>query len=150
MKPNHKYLKLYNLYNATNIDTLRGRDNIFNLQEPNDWVCDVIEYQRGHRSMTIKIFEKGKQDNYFMLSAKNIFSFSGTFMWNGANFRLLSSNESLTFLKRFLNFENYPDEILKDLFLIITAINPQTEIIISASDFDIILNEYNPNFIKQL
>jgi hypothetical protein len=150
MKPNLTYLKLCNLYNATNIHELRGNDNILNLEQPTNWMCYVVEYQTGHPSMTIKIYEKYKEENYFLLIAENIFSFSGIFRWQGANFRLLNPDESLAFLRKFSIFENYPNDLLKDWLLVITTINSQIDVTISASDFYIILNEYTPSFIKRL
>jgi hypothetical protein len=77
----------------------------------------------------------------------NVFYFSGPVFWDNCEFYLSSAEENLIFMRNFREYEVYPDEIVKDLYLLVKIVKYPLEIKISATNIAIIIQNHKPIFI---
>ena len=77
-------------------DTEIIQENIFGLEDPDNWGCTVDYYISGHSQLGIRAYNKNL-DMSIKLGFEGVEYFSGAIRWEGANFRLHSRDEIIKF-----------------------------------------------------
>jgi hypothetical protein len=140
-------INIHDLHGKKHIHDLRGTSNLLKLANPDRYHCELFEYQRSLRSLKIKIYDVENSLNFFLLAMTNVFYFSGPVFWDNCEFYLSSAEENLIFMRNFREYEVYPDEIVKDLYLLVKIVKYPLEIKISATNIAIIIQNHKPIFI---
>lgn len=86
--------------------------NIFNLDEPDQYECFVRRFYIGHGTLTVVIRRKDNRTANRYLVFSSVEYFSGAIRWYGANFTIKPDDEALALLRKVERFENYSDEKL--------------------------------------
>lgn len=137
------------IHGKNRLSDMRGYTNILGLKTPNEFHCQIIDYKAGHSVLQIKIYEPASYtEKSFILTIENVFYMACPKHWEGANFRLASEAETILFLRKFSQYQQVPDWILKDLSLLMILEDSPIEIMICATNFTLFLEEYRPQFIN--
>jgi hypothetical protein len=95
-------------------------DNIFNLPDPDRWVCKIREYEWGHSQLRLTL-EDPEQHRTLYLSFVGVDYHEGPIVWQGANFRRTSDDECLEILRRTDANDRFSDRSLLGDFALFTV-----------------------------
>lgn len=142
-----KALDIAHINGKKKVYELRGFSNILGLENPNELECSIMEYKSGLSVLQIRLYESlAYSEKFFTLEITNLFYLSCPNQWKGANFRLANELEAIKFLRRFPQYKQIPDEILKDLTLLMVLEDVPFDVMICATNFAIFLDDYHPKF----
>lgn len=124
-----------------NIFLMRGDENILGLQSPGDFSCSISSYITSHKIMKIWIHEKGKAYKGFFVHLTSVDYFSGFTDWSGANFKLLTDKDGITFMR----------QIKRNINGVIAQVDcGEYKIYLSCTEFKLELANYIPPFIDSI
>ncbi|MDX2076210.1 MAG: hypothetical protein SFZ02_07250 [bacterium] len=133
-----KLIDVATLHRKGYIYLMKGKENILGLQNPDDFSCNIHSYITSHKIMKIWIHEKSRDSNGFLMHLTGVHYFSGFTNWHGANFRLLTDEESMAFT----------GSLGRDTNGFIVEINSGvSKIYISSTKFELQIGNYIPQFI---
>lgn len=95
----------------SNDDSEKIQENIFGIEDPDNWVCTVDSYISGHSYLVIRAYNENL-DKAIKFGFEGIEYFSGAIRWEGANFRLHSQSDCVKLL---LNHRPSYNEIITQL-----------------------------------
>ncbi len=72
-----------------------SNDNIFEIQNAEQYHCNILNYSLGHRNMYIEVKNVPDKFEKFYLVFGRVLYFSGLTSWRGANVRLAPNDEYL-------------------------------------------------------
>lgn len=75
-------------------------DNIFQIPDPNAWVCKVIQGGVRHNPLVIELTNKDIKDGPVKLEFSYTYHFSGWMVWRGANFRVGTARNFADHIRR--------------------------------------------------
>lgn len=73
------------------------QENVFGLEDPDNWGCEIQVYSVGHKVMQIGC---RSIKTHIEIAFNSVEYFSGATKWNGANFRLHSREECIELLTK--------------------------------------------------
>lgn len=114
-----------------------GFNNIFPLDNPQEYSCAVFLYEIGHLGMYIRVSRKKEMPFYLYFPLVRYFS--GPTSWQGADFQLAAKpDEHLNWLGKIGYYGNWPrDVVLDEHFQIFTIVPPGgATIVIVAGDVE--------------
>ena len=81
-------------------DTEKIQDNVFELEDADNWGCTIEIYVSGHSQLVIRAYNQ-HLDKSIRISFHSVEYFSGAMNWVGANFHLHSRDECTKFLSKY-------------------------------------------------
>lgn len=88
-------------------------DNLFEIGNPDDYLCMVESFSIGLAVLTIEVMKKSKMSDQFRLQFFPVEYFSGPIVWYSANFQIAPREETLRVLAR---LERYSEVSVEELF----------------------------------
>jgi hypothetical protein len=87
-----------------------GFKDIFSIENPDQFVCQVIFMRMDHSVLALQVNLIDNLFNYFDIEFSTVRYYSGPLGWRGANFQIAPYEECTNILRRIPGFENYPTE----------------------------------------
>src|SRR5215475_6243017 len=75
-----------------------SNENIFNVLNPDEWTCQLIDYMPSHSQLFFEL-DRHLPNQSLYLVFQTVEFFEGPLVWKGANFRLGESDECLQLLR---------------------------------------------------
>jgi len=72
-------------------------ENVFQLDEPDEWSCFIQSYTSGHKMLEIRA-ERPDEGDHRVIRFRKVAYHSGPMTWTGANFRMFEDDAMFEFL----------------------------------------------------
>ncbi len=127
-----------------------GTKNVFGIENPHTYYCQVVNYHVGHSEMRISL-RYGDLDKVSYLFLAGVMYFEGTPSWSGANFTTAPQSQCVALLAKIVKDKELVEDIADHTYLYLIDIpDGQIKILAGQGEFLTRVKDYEQSKAEKL